>query len=734
MYLQSLKGKLIVGVTALVLVSGVVISLLVSRQYGQSLLGALTSQAENLAHAIALEAADKVLINDVVSLQKMLDHQLRSNPSIAYLFVLRDGRILAHTFSRGVPAGLIGANAPAGPGEGRLQKIAATAGDHYLDIAWPILEGRGGVLRLGFSEAPFRKQLVELWLKVILLILAILLVGLVGSLAYVRRITRPLAELVNATEKLDEGAWDVKVDAKGNDEVGALAASFNLMVGRIRDFTERLEKKTRELERSHDQQRAFCELAREIGELPTLREVGPALVKRLAQILGCGETALLVINESRETLYSMSAAQCRMFVERDRIEAVMAALDRAGGGSRLFQEPAIRPPLVPESFDFPARQMIISILNDFNLKGALVIPCPADCVCDLKEIDWAGLVLSQSAGVIRRAMLQQEAAARFQNQVEENTGFGGMIGKDPKMQLVYRLIADIANTDTTALIQGESGTGKELVARAIHLESYRRKEKFVVINCSAYPDTLLESELFGHERGAFTGAIRRRAGRFELADGGTIFLDEVGEIPPQAQVKLLRALQTRQFERVGGSATLTVDVRVIAATNKLLAHEVEKGKFREDLFYRLNVIPIHLPPLRERRNDIPTLANHFLRRFAGQRGKDIHGFSLEAMRLILEYDWPGNVRELENTVEHAVVLAKRNEVDTQDLPHALHKNAKRNALPQTTSIRQNEKALLQQALAQCGWNKAEAARLLGIGRSTLYAKLRKYQLDRRMIQ
>ncbi|MEW6111874.1 MAG: sigma 54-interacting transcriptional regulator [Thermodesulfobacteriota bacterium] len=734
MFLQSLKGKLIVGVTALVLVSGIVISLLVSRQYGQSLLEALTSQAENLAHAIALEAADKVLINDVVGLQKMLDHQLRSNPSIAYLFILRDGRIVAHTFSRGVPAGLIGANAPAGPAEGRLQKIAATAGDQYLDIAWPILEGKGGMLRLGFSEAPFKNQLIELWLKVILLILAILLVGLAGSLAYVRRITRPLAELVNATEKLDAGAWNVKVDARGSDEVGTLAASFNLMVGRIRDFTERLEEKSRELERSHEQQRVFCELVKEIGELPTLREVGPALVKRLARILSCGDTALLVINENKEALYCMSAAEYRMFGLRDQIDAVMAVLDRAGDKNLLLQEPAIRPPIVPESFDFATRQMIIPIVNDFNLRGALVIPCPGDCVCDLKEVDWVSLVLSQSAGVIRRAMLQQEAAACFQKQVEEAAGFRGLIGKDSKMQVVYRLIADIAKTDATVLIQGESGTGKELVARAIHQESHRRDKKFVVINCSAYPDTLLESELFGHERGAFTGAIRRRSGRFELADGGTVFLDEVGEIPPQAQVKLLRVLQTRQFERVGGSEALTVDVRVVAATNKLLADEVEKGKFRDDLFYRLNVIPIHLPPLRERRNDIPALANRFLRRFAAHQGKDIHGFSSEAMRLMLDYDWPGNVRELENSVEHAVVLAKRDQVDAHDLPHGRRNNVRRNAAPQTTSIRQSEKALLQQVLEECGWNKAEAARMLGIGRSTLYAKLRKYQLDKRVIQ
>ncbi|MEW6531744.1 MAG: sigma 54-interacting transcriptional regulator [Thermodesulfobacteriota bacterium] len=734
MFLQSLKGKLIVGVTALVLVSGIVISLLVSRQYGQSLLEALTSQAENLAHAIALEAADKVLINDVVGLQKMLDHQLRSNPSIAYLFVLRDGRIVAHTFSRGVPAGLIGANAPEGPAEGRLQKIAATAGDQYLDIAWPILEGKGGMLRLGFSEAPFKKQLIELWLKVILLILAILLVGLAGSLAYVRRITRPLAELVNATENLDAGAWDVKVDTRGSDEVGTLAASFNLMVGRIRDFTERLEEKSRELERSHDQQRVFCELVREIGELPTLREVGPALVKRLARILSCGDTALVVIGESREALYRMSATEYRMFPERDRIEAVAAVLDRAGEDNLLLQEPAFMPPIIPESFAFATRQMIIPIVNDFNLRGALVIPCPGDCVCDLKEVDWVGLVLSQSAGVIRRAMLQQEAAARFQKQVEEAAGFRGLIGKDPKMQVVYRLIADIAKTDATVLIQGESGTGKELVARAIHQESHRRDKKFVVINCSAYPDTLLESELFGHERGAFTGAIRQRAGRFEQADGGSVFLDEIGEIPPPAQIKLLRVLQTQSFERLGGERTLKVNVRILAATNKDLAREVQEGKFREDLFYRLNVIPVFLPPLRDRSNDILLLANHFLSRFALQQSKDVQEISPEAIRTIVDYSWPGNVRELENSIEHAVVLAKANRIEAADLPNALRKAAATEQPTNSSLMLDTERALLERVLVECNWNKKRAARRLGVGRTTLYAKLKKYHIVKPTLQ
>ena len=260
------------------------------------------------------------------------------------------------------------------------------------------------------------------------------------------------------------------------------------------------------------------------------------------------------------------------------------------------------------------------------------------------------------------------------------------------------------------LIQGESGTGKELFARAIHESSERKDKPFVVINCSAYPDTLLESELFGHEKGAFTGAIRQRAGRFEQADGGTVFLDEIGEIPPPAQIKLLRVLQTQSFERVGGERTLKVNVRILAATNKDLSREVQNGKFREDLFYRLNVIPIFLPPLRERLNDIPLLANHFLSRFGSQR-KDIREFSPEAIRMILDYSWPGNVRELENSVEHAMVLAKGNRIEASDLPPALRKTEAVQASATAASlILEAERTLLERVLAECGWNKKKAAR------------------------
>ncbi|MBL6996396.1 sigma-54 interaction domain-containing protein, partial [Desulfobacula sp.] len=267
---------------------------------------------------------------------------------------------------------------------------------------------------------------------------------------------------------------------------------------------------------------------------------------------------------------------------------------------------------------------------------------------------------------------------------------------------------------------------------AIHDNSPRKDNPFIVINCSAYPATLLESELFGHEKGSFTGADQRKAGRFEQADGGTVFLDEIGEIDLSAQVKLLRVLQTKKFERIGGSKSLDIDVRILAATNKDLLQQVKIGQFREDLFYRLNVIPINLPPLRSRRNDIPLLARHFLNYFAGQENKKIEQFTSNAMRVLLGHFWPGNVRELENSVEHAVVLAKDQYIHFSDLPFAIQHSdppKQNNTNINGGFLKDIEKQHLIEALEACNWNKKGAAKALGIGRSTLYVKLKKYNIS-----
>jgi transcriptional regulator with PAS, ATPase and Fis domain len=312
--------------------------------------------------------------------------------------------------------------------------------------------------------------------------------------------------------------------------------------------------------------------------------------------------------------------------------------------------------------------------------------------------------------------------------LEKRYSFGNILGKNKRMQEIFELISDIANTDSTVLIQGESGTGKELIARAIHFNSHRKNKPFIVANCSAYSQNLLESELFGHEKGSFTGAIRRKIGRFELANGGTVFLDEIGEVSPPTQILLLRVLQDHRFERVGGEETLDVDVRVIAATNKNLTEEMKKGTFREDLYYRLNVIPIFVPPLRERKDDVPLLASYFLQKFSHERGKEVTGFSPEVMEILLAHSWPGNVRELENATDHAVIIAKQDRIIPKDLPQFLLQRP----LPvqEFTTLQDFEKNLIEKTLQENSWNKHKAAKKLNINRSTLYGKIRRYGLGK----
>ncbi len=324
----------------------------------------------------------------------------------------------------------------------------------------------------------------------------------------------------------------------------------------------------------------------------------------------------------------------------------------------------------------------------------------------------------------------------------------GIIGNSPEMRRVFALIDKVADTDSTVLIQGESGTGKELIAQALHRQGSRRDGPFVPVNCGAIPGELLESELFGHERGAFTHAVNTRIGRFELAHGGTVFLDEISEMSPMLQVKILRVLQEKQFERVGGTRTIRSDFRVIAATNRDLEEEVAAGRFREDLFYRLNVIPIEAPPLRRRGEDIFLLADHFVRRFEQKRKKRIKGFTPEAQRLLAAYRWPGNVRELENVVERMVILAAGEWLGVEDLPEKMRQPADpaggdaagegpvmvEGVFSLSEEVAAFEKRLLVQALNQCGWVKNRAARLLGINRTTLVEKLKRYGIDKPQVR
>ena len=333
---------------------------------------------------------------------------------------------------------------------------------------------------------------------------------------------------------------------------------------------------------------------------------------------------------------------------------------------------------------------------------------------------------------------------RLRDEATPRSGFGGMIGKSPSMRAVYQLIEKVAPTPSSVLITGESGTGKELVARAIHNLSPRKEAPFISVNCAALSEHLLESELFGHEKGAFTDAIAMRKGRFELADTGTLFLDEIGEMPPQLQAKLLRVLQDKSFERVGGNITQRVDVRILAATNKELRDEVDKGHFREDLYYRLNVIHIHLSPLRERVDDIPALVTHFIENNSRNLGKSLD-ISPEALRLLVSLPWEGNVRELENTIERAAILCNGDKIEPEDVqPDSSEMSSSQEwstglelnqFIPENLSLAEVlngiEEKLVRKALEDAAFIQARAAEQLGITKSLLQYKMKKYNLQRR---
>lgn len=349
------------------------------------------------------------------------------------------------------------------------------------------------------------------------------------------------------------------------------------------------------------------------------------------------------------------------------------------------------------------------------------------------DIDELLIVLSKA---INEQQLRIENIS-LKDKIATKYHYANIIGTSGKMQEVFQKVSKIANSEATVLIRGDSGTGKELIARAIHYNSPRKSQSLMEINCSSIPETLLESELFGHEKGSFTGAHKMIKGKFEIADGGTIFLDEIGELSPNVQVKLLRFLQEKRFNRVGGSNFISVDVRVIAATNSDLENLLSEGKFREDLYYRLNVIPIFLPPLNERPDDIGPLIEHFIKKFSEKNNKKIEGISSEALSICLKYNWPGNVRELENAIENAVVLSEDSMIKPEDLPFYINtKNdekkfpeiAKQKGLSFRDQIEYAEKAILYNALEEADGNKTHAAKKLGFSIRTMRNKTRKYGL------
>ncbi len=733
MWPYSLKNMLLLVAALLVLGTGLTISQLVTHRYSLSLLDGATARAENLAHKLALDAADKVLLNDLVALQRMLDDQVASDPSVAYLFVLRQGRVLTHTFSDGVPADLIPANMPVDGKNGHIEKIISRKGDRFIDVAVPIFEGNAGTLRMGVAEAPFRQQSRRLRIQMSAVTFCILMLSLALSQWAISRLIRPLHQLAVCAEQIDAGNLHTHVSVRGRQEVAKLASAFNSMLMRIEDHTKRLnvyneqlERKNKELDRAHSRLSASFTISQQIAALPKLDQICRFLIRSLKEQVACRDLNLLVLGSTTGsvTLATPFHTQQLNPESYDRFHGLISRYEKPV----FIGQPKAGRLELPGSLSTVDQIALFPIRHHEGTIGALIVGCSGKCDCVRTELDIVPMILQQAAGAIHRAAAYEEELKELKERVHSDAGFGEIIGKDPKMQVIFKLIEDVAPTDATVLIQGESGTGKELVARAIHQRSHRAEKPFIVVNCAAYPTTLLESELFGHEKGAFTGAIRRKLGRFEQADGGTIFLDEIAEIDPVAQTKLLRALQQQTIERLGGEGPIQVDVRILAATNKKLVEEVRTGGFREDLFYRLNVIPVQIPPLKERPGDIHLLARHFLNRFRKEQQKRITGFGSEALRRLIDNPWPGNVRELENSIEHAVVLSKGTRIEINDLPTALADPIVSENDHSAFNLMESEARLIREVLDACDWNKAKAARQLGISRSTLYEKLKKWNI------
>ena len=423
------------------------------------------------------------------------------------------------------------------------------------------------------------------------------------------------------------------------------------------------------------------------------------------------------LEEDYEVYVAPDAAGAQAVMETDRVDLLLTDLRLGADNGMELLGWALRQPQPPVCIMMTAYGGIESAVEAMKL-GAY------DFVTKPVHIDRLELLIKRA---LRGNEIERENI-RLREQIDKRYGLENFVGDSPAMARVLDTIKQVAPSRATVLVTGESGTGKELAAHAIHRLSPRARGPFVAVHCAALSPQLLESELFGHEKGAFTGAGERRIGRFEQADGGTLFLDEIGEIDAATQVKILRVLGERVFERVGGNKPVAADVRLLAATNRDLSQMVAEGKFREDLFFRLNVVQLHLPPLRERREDIPLLAVHFLRESAKENGKPDRELTSEAMKALVAYHWPGNVRELRAAIEHGVVMAGGPKITLRDLPATVRAaaadGAPRGPLP--LNLGETELALIRRALAECRGNRTLAAEKLGISRRTLHRKLREH--------
>ena len=511
------------------------------------------------------------------------------------------------------------------------------------------------------------------------------------------------------------------------------------------------------LERQLQGLRALYEIGQALCSVHDLDQLLRLAAERVVTLLEVESSAVILLDEERHELYFRVVEDIRPGAE-PRFREVRFPADRGICGWVVREGVAA---LVPDVEQDPRFYQGVDVQTGTTTKSLLSVPLRTrdrtlgvltavnkrrrSFVQEdvrLLEAFASQLALSlENARLIQALQVAQERLREENIYLREELGqvgrFETLVGESLKMQELYRLVERVLNTTVTVLITGESGTGKELVARVIHSKGSRAKGPFIAVNCAAIPETLLEAELFGYEKGAFTGAAQRKPGRFELATGGTLFLDEIGEMSPALQAKLLRVLQEKHFERLGGTATIATDARIIAATNRDPKGLIAEGRFREDLFYRLNVYPIPVPPLRERREDLLPLALHFLRKYSKELQKDVVGLSKEAGELLTRYEWPGNVRELENVIERAVILCQATLVTVQHLPLSLQEG--RRGLPVTAgafrlppegiAFAELEKQLILQALEQANYNKSKASKLLGLSRTQLRTRMKNYGLE-----
>lgn len=543
---------------------------------------------------------------------------------------------------------------------------------------------------------------------------------------------------------------DKAFSAQGKDHIYQIAAyphfdnrgQVDLVICLERDVTERrrmeesLAFRSQELQKTQTQLEKLAEISRERFSRRSVPELVQYLHDILSELFPQADPLFLLLDASRNRLLTLEDCSDQV---SEPLKRLVRRLENVGLLGEFITDLSNAKEAHLVSYAdrgaLPAYFKVISriypswfglpIFSQQYCLGFFLLGSNIPHGYSREELNFFQTLFGQVACYLRYLLRQETSVTVSPAAAPPKTQFGEIIGQSKKMYEVYELIELVSRTDATVLIMGDNGTGKELVARTIHSRSKRSRGPFVVANCSAYSPTLLESELFGHEKGAFTGAIRRKKGRFELAQAGTLFLDEIGDIPPATQVLLLRFLQDHCFERVGAEATIESDVRVLAATNKDLYREVQEGRFRDDLYYRLNVITIHLPSLRERKEDIPLLCQHFLEKYNLKENKRILRFSADAMQTLMDFDWPGNVRQLENAVSHAVILAQGEDIRRRHLPRFL-KEAGEEGRP--TSLAETERLLIQRVLKEVGWNKHEAARRLRVSRSTLYSKIRRYDL------